>query len=62
MNPEELWGNNHGPGKTEYFLKVTLNDAERADSIFSVLMGDEVEPRRIFIEEKMRSNVTNLDA
>ncbi|MBQ2284311.1 MAG: hypothetical protein II244_01450, partial [Clostridia bacterium] len=41
-------------------LKVTLDDAEKADEIFSILMGDEVEPRRIFIEENDQY-VTNLD-
>ena len=46
--------------KNRILLKVTMDDAEKADEIFTILMGDEVEPRRLFIEENAQY-VTNLD-
>ena len=59
MNPGQLWETTMKPS-TRTLLKVDLEDAVEADMIFQRLMGDEVEPRRVFIEEKARF-VRNLD-
>jgi DNA gyrase subunit B len=59
MNADELWETTMNPdGRT--VLKVRIEDRVRADEIFSVLMGDQVEPRREFIEKNALS-VKNLD-
>lgn len=59
MNPEQLWETTMNP-ETRTMAQVTVDDAERADHIFKVLMGDEVPPRRKFIQTHA-SNVKDLD-
>ena len=59
MNPEQLWETTMNPA-TRIMIKVTMEDAIKADQIFNILMGEEIAPRREFIEKNSKT-VRNLD-
>ena len=59
MEPEQLWETTMNK-ENRIMIKVELDDAQRADEIFTILMGDKVQPRRMFIEENAKY-VSNLD-
>jgi DNA gyrase subunit B len=59
MNPDQLWETTMDP-KSRKMLKVTMDDAVEAERMFSLLMGEQVEPRREYIEMHAES-VKDLD-
>lgn len=59
MDPEQLWETTMDPA-TRTMIKVTMQDAVKADEVFTILMGDKMAPRKEFIEQNAKY-VSNLD-
>ena len=60
MSAEQLWETTMNP-ENRVLLQVTLDDVEKADAVFTMLMGDQVPPRKKFIQTRAKT-VQNLDA
>lgn len=59
MNPDQLWETTMDPDQRKMF-RVSIEDAEKADEVFRILMGEDVAPRKHFIQTRAKQ-VTNLD-
>ena len=59
MNPDQLWETTMDPIQRKMF-RVSIEDAEKADEVFRILMGEDVAPRKHFIQTRAKT-VTNLD-
>ena len=59
MNPEQLWETTMDPARRT-LIQVTIEDAEEADATFSMLMGDEVAPRKEFITSKAQFSTVRI--
>ena len=59
MNPEQLWETTMDPAR-RHLYKVTVKDAQEAERLFSILMGEEVEPRKKFIQSRAQTAILDI--